>query len=159
VSSLITSLAAVLGLFAGSDSSRQALKSALLALKAAIPGARAQLADIKVALVALFGRGNPILENFGLNVAPRRKLTSTQLAASKAKAAATRVLRGTQGKRKKASVKYLGTVDVQASLAGTPAASGNAPPTGTNPSTAGAPTGAPPAGGVKAPGSGGPSQP
>ena len=161
VSSLITSLVAVLGLFASTDSSRQALKSALLALNAAIPGARVQIADIKVALVALFGRGNPILENFGLNVSPRRQLTAEQKAAANAKAKATRGLRGTQGKRQKADVKFLGTVDVQTSLSGASAASGNAPATGTNPSTAGAPTGAPPAGsGNPAAGSGsGSSQP
>jgi hypothetical protein len=146
VSSLITTLAVVLGLYSAVDSSVQAAKSARLALKAALPGADSLISAIKVALVALFGKGNPILENFGLSVSPRRQLTVEEKSAAKAKAAATRVLRGTQGKRKKASVKYLGTAVVQTSLSGAPAASGNAPPTGTNPSTAGAPTGVPSAG-------------
>jgi len=158
VSGLITTLAAVLGLYASVDGARQSLKSAQLALNAALPGGRSLIAAIKVALVALFGKGNPVLQSFGINVAPRRKLTSEQLTARTAKAAETRAQRGTQGKRQKAAVKFLGTVAVQTSLSGNQAAGGNATPTGTNPSPAGAPTGASPTSGNTT-GSGGTSQP
>ncbi len=134
--------------------SRQSLKQALLALSAALPDARSLIAAIRVALVALFGKGNPVLENFGINAKPRPKLTTEQLAARKAKSAATRALRGTQGTRKKASVKFLGAAATQTSLSGVNAASGiptsgGAPalPTGSGSSNAGAPAGATPSGG------------
>ncbi len=142
VSSLIAPLVGVLGLFADVDGSRQSLKSKQLALKAALPGVRSLIADIKVALVALFGRGNPVLENFGINVSPRRQLTAEQRLARKAKAEQTRKQRGTLGSRQKQDVKFVGKVEVQTNVSTpAPTTGGNAgaatPPAGNGPSGSG----------------------
>lgn len=129
---LLTSFAAVLAIFAGIDTAAQALKNQRLALTAATPAARQLLASVKAAVVALFGKGNPALVAFGFSGTAPRKLTPEQQLARKAKAAATRVQRGTVGERKKAQNKFNGTVQVQATLSGTQAAGAIAPATSGN---------------------------
>jgi hypothetical protein len=157
-SDLLIALGALLGIYADLDSSRQSLKSKQLALKAALPETREYIADLKVAIVAFYGRGNPVLECFGINPRKSRKLTGEQIVARKVRSGATRGLRGTLGSREKARVKFQGAVQVQTSLSGTQAAGGN-------PSVAGAatsPTGdaVPSTAGAHAAGSGsGSSQP
>ncbi len=139
---LLTALAAVAALYAAVDSTRQQLKSSLLALEAGLPDARELIAAVKVALVGIFGRGNPVLENFGIRPYKARKLTGKKIVAKQAKSSATREKRGTLGARQKADVKFVGQVQVQTNLSG-PAASGDTAPTaGTGSSSAGAPAGA-----------------
>jgi hypothetical protein len=133
---LLTSFAAVLAVFAGIDTAAQALKSQRLALTAQTPAVRKQLANVKAAIVALFGKGNPALVAFGYSGTKPRQLTPEQSLVRKQKAAATRLLRGTTGKRVKAQTKFSGTVSVQTSLSGTPTVGGNAPATSST--TAGA---------------------
>ena len=141
VSSLITTLAAVPALFSAVDGAAQQAKSARQALKAALPGARELIAAVRVALVALFGKGNPVLANFGINVSPRKKLTAKQNVARQQKVEATKELRGTIGPRKKQDVKFVGTVQVATA---TQTVGGNATPTGSSSSSAGATAGAAP---------------
>jgi hypothetical protein len=129
----------VLSLFATVDTVAQQLKSQRLALTAALPAAHQLLAGLKAVLVGIFGKGNPALEAFGFSGVAPRQLTPEQKVARKVKAAATRKQRGTSGKRQKAQNKFTGTVQVQTTLSGTPAASGNAPATS---GSAGAPTSA-----------------
>jgi len=133
---LLSALAVLLALFANIDAGASTLKSQRLALKAASPDGRKLLSNIKTALVAFFGKGNPALVAFGFSGTKPRQLTAEQKLASKEKAAATRALRGTGGKRQKAAKTFTGTVQVQTTLSGTQAASGNAPATSS--STAGA---------------------
>jgi hypothetical protein len=133
---LLSALAALLGLFAVVDAGASSLKSQRLALKAASPGGRQLLASIKAAIVGFFGKGNPALEAFGFSGTKPRQLTTEQKLVRKAKAAATRTQRGTKGPRAIQDVKFQGTVQVQTTLSGTQAASGNAPATSSN--TAGA---------------------
>ncbi len=147
---LLGALAALAGLFTAVDNARQELKSQLLALQAATPGAREQIADIKAALVAFFGRGNPVLEHFGIQPRKARKLTGQQMTVKQAKANATRSKRGTLGPRVKKSVKFEGQVAVQTKLSGTAA-----PAAGAGPSTAGAPAGASAGNGTGTPNAGG----
>lgn len=129
---LLSTLAALLGLFANVDSAATTLKSQRAALKAASVGGRQLLASIKAELVALFGKGNPALVAFGFSGTQPKPLTAEQKLARKVKAAATRALRGTGGKRQKATKTFTGTVSVQTSVSGTGAASGNAPATSSN---------------------------
>ena len=136
--SLLTSFGNVLSLFATVDTVAQQLKSQRLALKAVLPAAHQLLAGLKAVLVGIFGKGNPALEAFGFSGIAPRQLTPEQKVARTVKAAATRKQRGTSGKRQKAQNKFTGTVVVQTTLSGTPAASGNAPATSS--STAGAST-------------------
>jgi hypothetical protein len=133
---LLNALAALLALFANVDAGATSLKSLRAALKAASPGGRQLLASIKAGIVALFGKGNPALVAFGFSGTKPRQLTSEQQVVRKQKAAATRELRGTKGPRAIQDVKFQGTVEVQTTLSGTEAASGNAPATSSN--TAGA---------------------
>lgn len=133
---LLSTLAALLGLFANVDTAASALSTERAALKTASPDGRKLLANIKTAIVAFFGKGNPALVAFGFNVSKPIPLTVEQKLARKEKAAATRALRGTSGKRQKAAKTFTGTVSVQTTVSGNPTASGNAPATSSN--TAGA---------------------
>ncbi len=116
---LLAAITAALAFFADVDRSAQALKSARLALAAATPGIRGLIANVRAALIAFFGKGNPILEAFGIHEVKHRPLTPEQLIARKAKAKATREQRGTLGKRQKQGVKFKGSVEVQTHLSGT----------------------------------------
>jgi hypothetical protein len=125
-SSIVTALQAVLALFANVDTAVQAAKSTRLVLQAALPGAHQFVELLKAALVANFGKGNPALVAFGLSGTKRRQLTVEQKTAQKAKAQATRDLRGTKGSRQKAGVKFTGTIQVQTSQSGTQTGGGSA---------------------------------
>jgi hypothetical protein len=138
VSDLLAALAAALGFFAAVDAAVQALKTQRLALTAEQPSARKLVASIKAALISTFGKGNPVLVAFGFSAVKPRVLTTAQKLAKSERAKATRELRGTTGPREKLGTKFIGTVQVQTSLSGNQAASGNAPATGSN--TAGAST-------------------
>ena len=138
-SSIIAALQAVLLLFGNVDTAVQAAKSTRLVLQAALPGAHQFVEFLKAALVANFGKGNPALVAFGLSGTKPRQLTVEQKTARKAKAQATRDLRGTKGSRQKADVKFQGQIAVQTSVSGTPTSGGSATsPTGS--SSAGAST-------------------
>jgi hypothetical protein len=132
-SSIVTALQAVLALFGNVDTAVQAAKSTRLVLQAALPGAHQFVELLKAALVANFGKGNPALVAFGIGTAKPRQLTVEQKTAQKAKAKATRELRGTMGSRQKADVKFQGQAAVQTTLSGTPTGGGSATsPTGSS---------------------------
>ncbi len=127
----------LLDLFAEIDAGVQSLKSQRLALQAALPAAHQFTVNLRAGLVALFGKGNPVLESFGFSGTKPHKLTVEQKTARKAKAAETRALRGTGGKRQKAAVKYTGQIEVQTVKSGAPAAGGSPSPTGSSQAGAG----------------------
>ena len=129
-SSIVAALQALMVLFGNVDASVQSVKSNRLALEAALPVAHQFAMGLKAALVAFFGRGNPVLEAFGFNLAKPHQLTVEQKTARKAKAAETRKLRGTGGKRQKAAVKFTGKVQVQTTVSGSETSGGNTSPTG-----------------------------
>jgi hypothetical protein len=124
---LLNACTALLALYAAVDTAATALKNQRVALKAATPGGRVLLANIKAGVVAFFGKGNPALAAFGFSLAKPKPLTAEQKLARKVKAAATRLQRGTGGKRQKAEKTFTGTVDIQTTLSGTPTAGGNTP--------------------------------
>ncbi len=106
----------ILALFEEVDTGAQALKQRRLALQAALPGAHQFVVNLKAVLVGLFGKGNPVLESFG--IAPkRRQLTTEQKLARQEKAKLTREQRGTGGKRQLALKKFTGQVVVQTAVA------------------------------------------
>ncbi len=129
---LLSQFAADLAFFAAVDTSVQALKNDRLALKAATPNIRQELADVKAALVAHFGKGNPALVAFGFSAKQPKALKVKAKFAKTVKAAGTRELRGTQGPVAKLKTKATGEVQIQASLPGL-APGGNTPTTGTTP--------------------------
>ncbi len=138
-SQLVAQFASDLALWATVDADVQALKNDRLALKAATPSIRQQLSDVKAALVAHFGKGNPALVAFGFSGKKAKTLDTKQLLAKQVKALGTRKLRGTQGPVAKLKTKATGEVQIQATLSG-PASGGipsfagaPAPTTGTTP--------------------------
>ncbi len=145
-SSLLASFGNVESLYASVDTVAQQLKSQRLALKAVLPAAHQLLVGLKAALIGIFGRGNPVLESFGFSGKPRQ-LTAEQKLARKEKAKATRVQRGTSGKRQKAQNKFTGTVQIQTSVSGLPTAGGNTPAAGGNTSAPAPAVGGSPASG------------
>ncbi len=130
--SIQAALQAILALYGNVDAGVLALKNQRVALQAALPGARQFIDNLKAGLVATLGKGNPVLDAFGLGAKKRRRLTVEEKTASKAKAAKTRELRGTGGKRQKAALKFTGKADVQASLSEAPAPGGNTSATADN---------------------------
>ena len=113
-------LNALLGLYADVDTAAGALKIKRLDLKAALPDTHTLVVGIKAGLVALYGRGNPALEDYGISVKKARPLTPEQKVARKAKAKATRELRGTKGSRQKQGVQFVGKVNLTTETVGVP---------------------------------------
>jgi hypothetical protein len=82
-------------------------------VRAQIPGFHKQFLDLKDGLVSSLGRGNPQLAQFGIAASKQAKpLTSTQKVVKAQKALNTRAMRHTMGPRKKAAVKYTGSLQV-----------------------------------------------
>jgi hypothetical protein len=138
VNDIITEIEADLGQYAGIAQQVTGLAQARLSLKGNIPGMKAYLKQLKEALVALYGSGNPALAHFGLAVGkPAKKLTSVQQVVRVAKSDATRKIRNTLGKVQKSALKFQGQVGVSTSVdtpeSAASAASGlaTAPATGT----------------------------
>ena len=85
--------------------------------------------EMKDALSAQFGRGSPLLAQFGINPQKLRKpLTPEQRVARAVKARQTRLLRHTGGVRQKAAVQYDGKVNVSTELEPAQAVSTTAAP-------------------------------
>jgi len=115
--------------FQAIDAGLTALGMARVQLRDDLPKMHSFYTELKDALSVQFGRGSPLLAQFGLK--PRqvpRRLTPEQRVARAEKARQTRLLRHTGGVRQKAAVQYQGTVKVSTALAPTPAANSPAAP-------------------------------
>jgi hypothetical protein len=98
--------------------------------------ARAFLADLKAALVAVLGRGSQELTKFGFTPqTPRAPLTTEQKLLQAAKAKLTREKRHTMGRRQKASIRATDTPVVQVGPDGVLIAPPAAPSTPSNATT------------------------
>ncbi len=103
-SQIITTLKGDLPVFTNVDSSKAAYRKALAARTSALPDIRKYLAQLKTALEAQLGKGNPVLAQFGYSVGKKKTLTAAEKTAAAAKRAATLAKRGVVGKRKRAQV-------------------------------------------------------
>jgi hypothetical protein len=111
------------------DAGLTALGVARVQVRDDLPQLHAFYTELKDALSAQFGRGSPLLAQFGLKPrAPRKKLTPEQRVARAAKARQTRLLRHTGGVKQKAAVQYQGKVEVSTKLDPAPAVSTPAAP-------------------------------
>jgi hypothetical protein len=99
---VVAQLEAILALYAAVAQSKKATSSALATLRAAVPGAQAQMKALKAALVGFYGPVNPALVEFGIAQKSRAKPSSLQNAVKAAKAQHTRQVNGTLGKKQKA---------------------------------------------------------
>jgi hypothetical protein len=107
---LKTQLQAGLDLYEAVEARKRDLKTARQTLAQGLPAERKQVKDLKDALVAFFGRGSPVLAQFGIKEpGSRRPLTAQQLAMRAAKAMLTREARHTMGSRQKQSLHVQGT--------------------------------------------------
>jgi len=126
--SVLEKLQGILGVYTTLDAQATALKQTQAQGKAQLPEARRFFDVLTASVVSLLGKGSPQLAQFGLQPRKSRKpLTSSELAIRAAKSLATRDLRGTRGKKAKASLKA-GTTKYVVSVQ--QAAQGSAP-TGT----------------------------
>lgn len=115
---LVTQLSGYLAPFTAAANEKTAYAQAIKARKAVEPPAREFLIQLKAALVALLGRGNPLLEKFGmLAKLPSKPSVQTALLAA-AKRKLTRAKRGTLGKKQKAAIVLLGTPSVSVGAEG-----------------------------------------
>jgi hypothetical protein len=125
---LVAEMTQVIAGYQAIDAAEMAVKGARLKQSGQLPGFRQQFVGLKDALVASFGRGNPQLAQFGVAVSSGSKpLTPAQKVVKAAKAAKTRLMRHTMGKRQKATVQYTGSLEVAVNET----ASASAPANGT----------------------------
>ncbi len=96
------------------SSTKTAYTEAVAARKAALPTDRTFYANVVMAVKQQLGASPSQLAAFGINPPKvKAKLTATALAISKAKAAATRALRGTKGKKQKKAMTLAGQATVE----------------------------------------------
>ena len=101
---LLASILAVLDAIAGVKVTRTALSKAVASQKAAVAQGRLLRAGVKRYLQAKYGPTSPKLQEFGFTPARTPKTPLKSKTEGKAKAAATRVARGTKGKKAKATI-------------------------------------------------------
>ncbi|MHB8416468.1 MAG: hypothetical protein ACYDCL_00220 [Myxococcales bacterium] len=102
VASIVSVLQAVLALFTAKATAQAQAKAtvsaATAALKAELPTASQFLSALDTALVGIFGKGNPVLTNFGLSTGVKKTPSVATQAKAKGTAALTRKARNTLGK-------------------------------------------------------------
>jgi hypothetical protein len=102
IPSIVQVLQAVLALFTAKATAQAQAKAsvsaAVAALSAELPTANQFLTALDTALLGLFKKGNPVLENFGLSTGVKKTPTVTTKAQAKGTAELTRKARNTMGK-------------------------------------------------------------
>ncbi len=108
VASIVSVLTAVVDLFTALATAIQQSKaqggSARTALSAELPTAHQFLTALDASLVSFFGKGNPVLGNFGISSKPAKAPSSAAKAKAVGTAELTRKARNTRGKQQKALV-------------------------------------------------------
>ena len=113
---LVNELMQISSAYQAIDAGVLAAKTARSQLSAQTPGFHKQYTGIKDAILALLGRGNPQLAQFGITTSKGSKpLTPSQKVVRAEKALKTRALRHTMGKVQKAAVQYAGDLQVAVS--------------------------------------------
>ena len=101
---VLASVQSVLDAISGVKATRMALSKAVVSQKAAIAQGRLLRAGMKRYLQAKYGPTSPKLQDFGFTPTRTPKTPLKSKTEGKAKAAATRVARGTKGKKAKAAI-------------------------------------------------------
>jgi hypothetical protein len=104
----VAQLQSILAQFASIDQLAAELAAERSKLRQLLPSARELRVTLKGAMVTHFGRSSATLDEFGIRVHGARKLTVDEKALKAEKARRTRILRGTMGKRQKATIRYTG---------------------------------------------------
>jgi len=111
------------------DALVKATQKARLDLRANLPATHQFVKSLEAALVNALGPGNPELDAFGIKTGKYRPLSAEKKFLRAQKAAKTRVLRGTLGKRQKQALKFQGELKAQSvESTGAQSGGGNATP-------------------------------
>ncbi|MHB1846596.1 MAG: hypothetical protein ACYCWW_17385 [Deltaproteobacteria bacterium] len=110
---VIAELGQIDDLFSSVESAANALKTARLQLEGAMPEAHQYLVNLKDAVIAALGRGNPLLAQFGIQLRKPTPRKTADKAASAERGRQTRQERGTLGKREKSKIRFSGKVTMQ----------------------------------------------
>ncbi len=150
---LLAKIASLLAPYQPARDAKQALAAAVLAKKQNQPAVQTFLVEFHAAMVALFGRGSPLLAKFGFNPHKAKATSGGKNVVKGAKAKRTRELRGTLTPTQKAALKAPADTTATVSSTGTvtpagspaqqsasePAAASSGAPTGNGGSTPGQP--------------------
>ncbi len=99
---ILAKLQAILALYTAAANAKAASKAATAARKAQGSTNMAFVGNLRSALLQALGNDPAALASMGIVVKPRAKRTATAIAIAKAKASATRLARGTMGKKQRA---------------------------------------------------------
>jgi hypothetical protein len=110
---VVAELTQVLSVYKNAEAQQLVAKAARTQVQNANGPDHALYTKLKDAVIAYFGKGNPLLTQFGIKPrAKARPMTPEQLVLRAAKARGTRAARHTMGSRQKAAVKFDGTLAV-----------------------------------------------
>lgn len=109
---LVTQLSGYLPNLKAVSDAKAAYAQAVITRKADEQDVREFLMQLRAALVAFFGAGNPDLAKFGMSAKKRTPQDSQTRILAAAKRTLTRKKRGTLGAKQKASIKAIGTPQV-----------------------------------------------
>ncbi|MHB8418901.1 MAG: hypothetical protein ACYDCL_12560 [Myxococcales bacterium] len=144
VASIVAVLSAVETLFTALATAIQQSKaqvgSARTALNAELPTAHQFLTALDGALVAYFGKGNPVLSNFGISPGKKKAPSAATKAKAVGTAELTREARHTMGKKQKLAVTG-GEAEVAVTGPQGEVLSGSTPATAASPAAVAAPSG------------------
>jgi hypothetical protein len=101
---LVAFITTLLAPILAAQAAKQSFAAAVLARKQNQPTVQTFLAELRAAVIALFGRGSPVLAQFGFT--PHRATTSTagKTVVKAAKSLASRAKLGTKGPKQKAQI-------------------------------------------------------
>ena len=116
---IVATLQGWIPLFQQADATYATYLSAQKALGAAAPAIRQYVGLYRLALRQVFGKGSPLLADFGLNVTQSKTQTPATHVLASAKAAATRKARNTLGKQQRKTVKGAPVTQVTVAADGT----------------------------------------
>ena len=133
---LVARVQAILDAIAGVKAARTTLSQAVASQKAAIAQGRLLRSGLKRFLQAKYGPTSPKLQEFGFAPARTPKTPLKAKAEGKAKAAATRLARGTKGKKQKLAIKGTSTPSATAPTGPNAPATSAGATVGTTPHTA-----------------------
>jgi hypothetical protein len=116
---VVAELTQVLSVYKTAEAQQLAIVATRNQLKDASAADHRLYSQLKDALIAFFGRGSPLLAQFGVKTrGSRRALTPEQKVLRAAKARATRAARHTMGVRQKAAVKSDGKLSLSVQTEG-----------------------------------------
>jgi hypothetical protein len=125
-SDIVAQLQSWIGLYQQVDATNAPYRNAVKALQAATPTIQKYLGSYRQALRQVFGKGSPLLADFGMSTTQQKTPTPATHVLAAAKAAATKKARGTLGSQKRKSVQGAPVTQVTVPANGLPAVSSSA---------------------------------